>query len=97
MVCPECGSDGADRWCEKCKVDTQYRGRIFHDFRRTAVRNMVRSGIPQSVAMKISGHKTASMSRRYDISNEDDLRQAMLNLKKYHEAERKKVVHVTGG
>lgn len=95
MVCPKCESEGADRWCGRCKTDTQYRGRISHDFRRTAVRNMVRSGIPQSVAMKISGHKTASMFRRYDISNEDDLRQAMINLKKYHEAERKKVVSVT--
>lgn len=60
------------------------------------MRNMVRSGIPQSVAMKISDHKTASMFLRYDIPNEDDLRQAMLNLKKYHEAERKRVVPVAG-
>ena len=96
MVCLKCRVAGAERWCEKCKRDTRYRGRLFHDLRRSAVRSMVRSGIPQSVAMKISGHKTASMFRRYDIANEDDLRQAMLNLKKYHEAERKKVVSTSG-
>jgi hypothetical protein len=63
----------------------------FSKIRRTVERKMVRSGVRQSVAMKISRHKTASMFRRYDVANEDDLRQAMLNLKKYHEAERKKV------
>lgn len=73
--------------CEKAGVD-----RLFHDLRRTAVRNMVRSGVPQSVAMKISGHKTASMFRRYDIANEDDLRQAMQAIERYHEAAQQKVV-----
>jgi hypothetical protein len=48
--------------------------------------------VPQSVAMKISGHKTASMFRRYNIASEADLRQAMLSVQKYREAERRKVV-----
>jgi Phage integrase family len=69
-------------------------GKIFHDFRRTAVRDMVRSGVPQSIAMKISGHKTASMFRRYDISNEDDLREAMLRVERFHEAAQQKVVSI---
>ena len=85
MVCPKCGGEGSARECPACDVRTEYAGRIFHDLRRTAVRNMVRSGVPQNVAMRISGHKTASMFRRYDIANEEDLRLAMESLARYRE------------
>jgi integrase len=50
--------------------------RIVHDFRRTAARSYRRSGVSEGVVMKILGHKTRSMFERYNIKNEDDLREA---------------------
>jgi integrase len=55
-------------------------GRIPHDFRRTAVRNLERAGVPRSVAMKITGHKTEAVYRRYAIVSDADLQEAARKL-----------------
>ncbi len=56
-----------------------YPDKLLHDFRRTAVRNLERAGVPRSSAMAMVGHQTESIYRRYAIQDETMLRGDVLN------------------
>jgi len=58
---------------EQARVAAGVPGKLLHDLRRTAARNLDRIGIPQSTAMAITGHKTDSMWRRYNIQTESNV------------------------
>jgi integrase len=84
-------------WHTACK-EAGYDGKLVHDLRRTGVRNLIRAGVPQSVAMKISGHKDARIFARYNIVDTRDVAEAMRKYSQYEQEKRlaraKQVINV---
>ena len=80
-------------WAEACatigvgkfdKEHRKYEGLKIHDLRRSAARNLRKAKVPEDVAMKITGHKTASVFRRYAITDGEDVRDALVQVGQYN-------------
>ena len=74
---------GYNKAWRKARIAAGCPGRIPHDFRRTAVRNLVRAGVPERVAMQMTGHKTRAVFERYNIVSQGDLRDAAQRLDQF--------------
>ena len=77
---------GYNKAWRKARIAAGCPGRIPHDFRRPAVRNLVRAGVPERVAMQMTGHKTRAVFERYNIVSAGDLRDAARRLDTYASA-----------
>lgn len=72
-------------WKSACEA-AGLKGRLMHDLRRTAVRNLERAGVSRSVAMKLTGHRTEAVYRRYAVSSAADLAEGVAKLAALHGA-----------
>ncbi len=73
-----CVAAGLGRFIEvEGKPDPKYTGLIIHDLRRSAIKNLMKAGVNEKVAMKISGHKTRDVFDRYHIVDTEDVVEAM--------------------
>lgn len=75
-------------WSTACKK-AGLAGRIPHDFRRIAIRNLKRAGVPRSAAMALVGHRTESIYRRYAIEDEGMLKESAAKPDSFHALEKK--------
>jgi len=73
------------RWRAACAA-VKVPGRLLHDMRRTAIRNLIRAGVSERVAMLMCGHKTRSIFDRYNITSDKDLRSAAALLSAHHKS-----------
>ncbi len=62
---------------KRTTMEKKYAGLIIHDLRRCAARNLSRAGTREQVAMKITGHKIASTHRRYNMRDENEIRETL--------------------
>lgn len=78
--------DGFAKAWQQARVEAGCPDRIVHDLRRTAVRNLVRAGVPERVAMQLTGHKTRAVFERYNIVSHGDLHDAAQRLDRFASA-----------
>jgi integrase len=71
------------KWTDEAGREHGEPTKRLHDCRRTAVRNLLRSGVRETVAMRLIGHKTRAMLDRYNIVSERDLQEAMARVAEY--------------
>jgi hypothetical protein len=74
IACPRCNSEAkAESACRDCKTPRKSQGRLFHDFRRSCERRVIRAGVSREAAKRLTGHVSDSMFSRYAIVTNEDV------------------------
>jgi len=89
------GYRSSKKYAEEWEKKGLSEGPLYHDLRRSAIRQMDRAGIPRQIAMMRSGHKTESTFNRYNIGTETDLKEAAQKLENYRNEKQTEVETVT--